>query len=389
MSFEPDYLGGGFDATFADLTVTGDAEVNGELTENGAPVMTALQATRNIYVNGATGDDTNDGRAAGTAFKTIQKGVNIAGYQASNNQTIVNVAAGTYHEPNVVVPKYAIGEILILGDRTTPSDIVLTGDLSLVETHVAFTHENNSALLVIEGIQFEDYFRGVRVENAAVSIGGCIFEDMGQAVSGVNYANILYFDNGVFNTTYNGTTAFYLGWMTVVSDFCRVIISDDIVATNVDRFVNAQNRCRVALSIGYDLNITFKTTGPQCFFLLDSDLFTGGDIIADGNKAVPVTNSAFVFISGGSCQTFFLGGDTWTIDDFDYVFLNFGVGQTYWSDDSSVGMTLTNVNNKGRFGFNDTGYDDTGLMAGGDVVYEIGGYDANMILTQKIAYFNR
>ena len=84
-----------------------------------------------------------------------------------------------------------------------------------------------------------------------------------------------------------------------------------------------------------------------------------------------------------------LRGDTWTIDDFDYVFLNFGVGQTYWSDDSSVGMTLTNVNNKGRFGFNDTGYDDTGLMAGGDVVYEIGGYDANMILTQKIAYFNR
>ena len=389
MSFEPDYLGGGLPATFTDLTVTGDAEINGELTENGAPVFTASQTTRNLYVNGATGSDSNDGRTSGTAFETIQEGVNIAGYQASDTQTVVNIAAGTYHEPNVVVPKYAVGEILVLGDRTTPSNVKLTGDLALVEIHVAFTHENNSALLVIEGIEIEDYYRGVEVDNAAVEIGGCVFDDIGVAVNGSNFASILYFDNGVFNTTYNGTTALYLGWMTVVSDFCKVIISDDIVATNVDRFVNAQNRCRVALSTGYDLNITFKTTGPQCFFLLDSDLFTGGDIIADGNKAAPVTNSAFVFISGGSCQTFFLGGDTWTIDDFDYVFLNFGVGQAYWSDDSSVGMTLTNVNNKGRFGFNDTGYDDTGLMAGGDVVYEIGGYDANMILTQKIAYFNR
>jgi len=390
--------GSAYDAIYARLDCTnqpftGDVEVNGVLTENGANVYTVLQTTRDFYVNGSTGSDSNDGRTALTPFLTIQKAMDEAGFQASNDQTIINVAAGTYTRPNVVVPKYAVGEILVLGDRTTPANVVVDGRLDLVETNTAFTHEHNAALLVIEGITFHRYFRGVEQSGTNADIGGCAFTEAGRGASISETSTVEFFDNGVYNTTFDGETTFGVGWFVVAATHSTATVSDDIIATNVARFMNIQSFSRGVVSLGYDLNITHLSTAfPATFFISGSDIFIGGgDIIADGNNAVPVGESSFMIFGKGLNTTSLIGGSTFTLNDFDYVF-NQGsstIGITDYTDDSTHTFVLTNVNNTIKATAGSSGADSTSLIAQGDLELVQKGFDTSVILTQKIAYFNR
>jgi hypothetical protein len=56
-----------------------------------------LRAPQNYYVNGATGNDNNDGLTTGTAFATIQRALNVAITWNQNGFPVtVNVADGVY-----------------------------------------------------------------------------------------------------------------------------------------------------------------------------------------------------------------------------------------------------------------------------------------------------
>jgi hypothetical protein len=85
-------------------------------------------ANTTIFVNGAIGNDANDGvsNTAGHALATIQAGVNKAfGYAPSQFTLTVQIAAGTYNE-SVVSPTYA-GPNLVISGVSTAAVIVSSG----------------------------------------------------------------------------------------------------------------------------------------------------------------------------------------------------------------------------------------------------------------------
>lgn len=87
--------------------------------------------TRNldIYVNGAIGNDANDGASntAGHAMATIQGAVNRAfSYPPSQYTITIRVADGTYNE-TVSTPVYSGPNLVITGNAVTPSNVVVNG----------------------------------------------------------------------------------------------------------------------------------------------------------------------------------------------------------------------------------------------------------------------
>lgn len=78
------------------------------------PTFTTANIT--LYVDTATGSDSNNGLTAGTAFKTISKALNVIP-QIVNHTVTINVAAGTYNE--TVTPKgfSGSGTINLIGDN--------------------------------------------------------------------------------------------------------------------------------------------------------------------------------------------------------------------------------------------------------------------------------
>ncbi|WP_321341773.1 DUF2793 domain-containing protein [Breoghania sp.] len=88
-------------------------------------VREALSAARTYYVDGAGGDDTNDGMSAATAFATIQRGVDaVAAIDMAGHSATISVAAGTY--PEIVVLKDLIGgRCIIQGATGVASDVIV------------------------------------------------------------------------------------------------------------------------------------------------------------------------------------------------------------------------------------------------------------------------
>jgi len=77
------------------------------------PTMTTADLT--YYVNTATGNDTNNGLTIGTAFKTIQKAIDVIP-QIINHTVTINVAAGTYDEDVIIRGFSGKGVLMIQGD---------------------------------------------------------------------------------------------------------------------------------------------------------------------------------------------------------------------------------------------------------------------------------
>lgn len=87
------------------------------------PVLTA---NLTFYVNGAAGNDTNNGVTPGTAFKTIQAAVNQAQKINLNGYAIsINVADNNYTGP-VVLGAVSGGVVTITGNIATPTNCVVS-----------------------------------------------------------------------------------------------------------------------------------------------------------------------------------------------------------------------------------------------------------------------
>lgn len=119
------YFTGSGAAALATLTTAGRALIDdADAAAMRATLITAemLTADRNYYVNGTTGNDSNDGLSSGAAFATIQKAVNVArGVFGGTYSITINVADGTYAE-NVVLYRHYCHSVKLLGNATTPAN---------------------------------------------------------------------------------------------------------------------------------------------------------------------------------------------------------------------------------------------------------------------------
>lgn len=97
----------------------------------GANATPALKRALTLYVNGAIGNDSNDGisNTSGHALASIQGAVNRAFSYGPGPYTVtVNVASGTYGP--VVTPQQTGPNIVVIGDEVTPANVVVSAGTS-------------------------------------------------------------------------------------------------------------------------------------------------------------------------------------------------------------------------------------------------------------------
>jgi len=142
---------------------------------NGLKVYGALVSDREIltadrtYYVATTGSDSNDGLTAGAPFLTIQKALDVVSINidsASYNVTI-QLADGTYTCPTtsfIVRGINGTGTLLILGNRTTPANVVLQTNADTVW-----------GLLRIANIKTRIGLDGVKLIASADAVGVSIY----------------------------------------------------------------------------------------------------------------------------------------------------------------------------------------------------------------------
>lgn len=113
-----------------------------------------LTANRTYYVR-TDGNDANDGRSntAAGAFLTIQRAVDVVSRTLDLNgfAVTIQVGAGTYTLTSSITlrPLVGLGQVTLLGDVTTPSNVVLSANSGISAIHAAYCHE-----WVIRGFRF-------------------------------------------------------------------------------------------------------------------------------------------------------------------------------------------------------------------------------------------
>ena len=113
-----------------------------------------LVRPRSYYVS-TSGDDDNDGLTQSTPFATIQKGVDVVqNLDLGGFEVTIQLMTGTYALNNVPIVMPSIvgeGSLVIQGDTTTPSNVIIDGDQADLFNWVGGTR----GYYKFRGIQFE------------------------------------------------------------------------------------------------------------------------------------------------------------------------------------------------------------------------------------------
>jgi hypothetical protein len=99
-----------------------------------------LTAGRTYYVR-PNGNNANNGLAntAGGAFLTVQKAIDVAlrEIDAKNFDVTIQLAAGTYAGFAITSAMLGTGNLTVLGDTTTPSNVIIDGGAGFAVTQTA------------------------------------------------------------------------------------------------------------------------------------------------------------------------------------------------------------------------------------------------------------
>jgi hypothetical protein len=136
-----------------------------------------LRANRTYYVR-TDGSDSNTGLvdSSGGAFLTIQKAIDIAStLDISGFNLKIRIGDGTYTQTLLlkeVVGYSSAGSLVIEGDTTTPSNVVIS-----VTSNNCFLAKNINSTWDIQGVQLQTTTSGscIRVENASIRFGSVAF----------------------------------------------------------------------------------------------------------------------------------------------------------------------------------------------------------------------
>jgi integrase/recombinase XerD len=169
------------------------------------------KSTANItyFVNATSGNDNNDGLTVGTAFKTIQKAIDLFP-QIINHDMVINLAQGTYPEWPILNGFSGQGSITITGgaDLTSALNYIVKGfyfkncNLPIICNYISSNSNDSNS---------NDFF----VHTCkSVRLIGCLDTMLANKCGVYAYASFLRIDSCIIS---NKTNA-------VISDFSRVLV---------------------------------------------------------------------------------------------------------------------------------------------------------------------
>jgi hypothetical protein len=120
-----------------------------------------------LYVDGITGDDNNDGLSPGTAKQTIQAAVNAVPAVLTGPATI-HIADGTYHE-QVTIVRSNVPILSLVGNETSPQNVVLDGQDTIDDTGIMVL-----GVAEIRGIEVTGFLEeGLEVNFGLMDVDNC------------------------------------------------------------------------------------------------------------------------------------------------------------------------------------------------------------------------
>lgn len=125
---------------------------SGEVSFPSGGVRNQLTAPRTYYVDASSGNDANDGLTSGTPFASIQYAIDTAASLDLGVYDItIDLANGTYPEEIVLKRFTGAGTITLLGDPTTPSNVVIDPD----DTTKLAIYANGTNGYILDGMKIE------------------------------------------------------------------------------------------------------------------------------------------------------------------------------------------------------------------------------------------
>jgi len=258
---------------------------------NGLKIYGALVSDREIltadrtYYVATTGDDGNDGLTVGAPFLTIQKALDAASVNidSASFDVIIQLATGTYTAPSMgFVPKSLSGSgvIIIRGNTTTPSNVVVQTDVNTVRGIFEVSSVKNKVFL--EGMKFVSTASSTGVgssffvEHSILGFNNVDFSDS-------EYAHIYIGTNGyVFNAEkdYTATRAYsitgdapyhILNYNGTYEEAVGTVSLVDTPALGGYVFGSS-----VSFSTFYSMTYTGSATGYRAYATLNSVISLGG-----------------------------------------------------------------------------------------------------------------
>ncbi|WP_207306734.1 hypothetical protein [Xanthomonas oryzae] len=245
----------------------------------------ALTQDLSLYVS-TTGSDSNDGLSAATAFKTIQRAVNVVRtrYSLCGYTAIINVADGTYVE-NVLMGSVAGGIVRFVGStsaiwRNTAGYLLTVSEGSRVSVS-GFTLGGGGTV------------SGILISNGALCsfLGGHVFAVMTGFQIVAIYNGVCHV-NGNYSITGGGI--YHYG----VYDGGQLIIGNiTVTLTGTPAFTAFTNVGRVGSINGGDNVFTFSgaATGQRYQIYANGAIWVNGK----GQNVFPGSTAGFV-IAGGN-----------------------------------------------------------------------------------------
>jgi hypothetical protein len=207
-------------ATLARTTVLFSSSSNAKVNFSTAPQVAVvalaeglrekLAAARTYYVNASTGNDNNSGLTSGTAFATIQKAFDTVAntLDLNGNNVTIQLAAGTYGAGGqVFAPWIGVGNVTLLGDATTPSNVVVPGITVGASPNTVVG--SNGARLFVSGIRLTSGITAT--EGSLISINGPMEYAMtGNQITAQRFSTVYIFAGYTISSGgiahYNATT---------------------------------------------------------------------------------------------------------------------------------------------------------------------------------------
>jgi hypothetical protein len=242
-------------------------------------------AVIDFYVNGAIGNDANDGLAntVGHAFATLQGAVNsITSKYIALYQAVLHVSDGTY--AGVSIGPSAVANWSLVGNTAIPSSCLISATNTSNNKGRAVYVSGGSASVALDGFIYQSYFENVVSNGALVTFSGsCGFNAPTSAFIGLG----AYYGGRIVlcgSHTYTGAFSSFI----FASNSALILVGDSdgitnrpltLTASGTPSFSGAFAGCTAGGSLRfYPGLVTFagSATGPRYAATLNGTIDTNG-----------------------------------------------------------------------------------------------------------------